>query len=84
MAETVESKNMDVLFFEDFERVLEDFEHFSIELRESRAEMMRIERRIALMAALLAVDGVTAELPADLDSDVAERLKVLLGRRDLA
>ena len=64
-------------FAADFRQV----QRLSGEIEDCRAEIARAERRIALIAALLAVDVKHVELPRGLDAPVASRLASLLGRQ---
>lgn len=69
---------MDQLLWADFRRSAEDYRALVAALGDCRDELGRTERRIELIAALLAVDGIGVELPSKLDADIRARLSARL------
>lgn len=81
LPDTVESNKLDQWLWEDFRVSLAGYEQLTAQLRAQRDDVARVERRIGLLAALIAVDGGTVKLPDHLDPAIEERLSMLLGRR---
>ena len=73
-SKTVESNNLDRAVWLDLAKSLANYEGLMAELAARRAEIVRTERRIGLLGALLSLDGIAVKLPESAPLEISERL----------